>query len=1359
MAHISEAAPLQISRFYTGWYSYRNPLIVPIRQMGRRIIELYDSISDGLNMELSNRLTLVRRPGYTPVNSTPVHGRALNFYTFKPSNFPGQVYNLADTTVDVEWLQSGSATPPQVILQKQIASQTTFAQVGAFLYMANEHFLKKWDSPAGIQGVTNWGIDITAAEGSTGFRPPQTSQNQPLPGNPSAPPWQNPTGVVGHSASVSARRSTPRLGEYDLLQWMGLSSRATNHLTGDLWEAVMFDTDPGYPSNYPPNAFFWIKNVQGNPWDIMQYSSSYAAMHWITENGDAPDQPYCVNLGYPSCWMYARAYKRFLTPVPLIPRYYTPGVTVTIDTPGPNTVNRTVDCEQNLSAVIHLGDVRAITSGPVNYAWGGSIDSGAKPGANGPQPGNTPTIVNEYFYSGQIALNNFKARETTYYVQGFGRVAWYYHTLSGANWVLQNFKVNSTVTAGGAPAPNFPCGPGRIWWPPLPTPLPSGFSLAVSTSTATIAPGAPANVTITVVPVGGFSQPVTLSVAGVPAGVFATFNVNPITTSSTLTLTTTNAPVTFAVISITGSSPGYALAVVNVGLSIGVGATPPNPPPEPTPPTGMYVTLARPTAATAQGPQASSSWLGLWQHNQNAAAQDGNFATQNLVGCQTSPAFIAGGFNFSLPANAVISGITAQVFAQMVWALNPSVASFELSNVQLSKAGVPVGENRSSRATYTGAIANTYGGGTDLWGTSWTASDVNNARFGIQLEFTNTSTVELTMGIDFVALTVDYVVPEDNSTLVSQWVYVRTFGNALAPPAPPYVTGFKIGLGGLETVGDGIGLNVGLTTNGSLVGETRFVELPANGSGLTLGGSNDMWGTALTTNDVNQVDFGVAIQAVNTSAISAQFNVTAVYLEVFYIYGPDVQPITGGQLNPETGYQYVYAYGNSVTGHVSSPTYPSITVGPQSYQNIQVQVGLTASPDPQVNEIHVYRTTDGGGQPFFELPNSPFRNQSQTITDNALDWQLQIASIAPQLHFNDPPPPGAIDPVWFGGRLWLHSKNTLFFASGPDVTAGVGEEAWYPAYAFSLPGEIVRKFPTPNGMLVFTQDATYIVRGISTASFTVNDFMQNIGMKSWNAGDTDGSNAYIYSSDKQLLLMNPNGVTSISQSIADQIMEIDPAQAYLTMFRYTAMQNYLFLSDGATFVYAYNVELQAWGLPQAPVGGVGAIGRVETSPGVWEFWRSRPVTGSLISRRDISSFRDEGYAYPCYAIFGPVPVADFLTLAQVRDVVLTTSWTTSRLLFSLLANEINPIGAKQWAILDVSSPEPPMLAPSLSFRANRYSVMTSSIPELANFVFLRADFSADANPDEMFSWTLGGTQTTGGSALGAPGQLPQIQGR
>jgi hypothetical protein len=401
---------MQVDRFYTGWYSHRNPLIVPMKMMGRMVIQLYDAIKDGLNMELSNRMTLVRRPGWSPVNSNPVNGTPLGFYTFKPTNFPGQLYNLVDTTEDIEWLQSNSSQPPQVLLQKQTKTQANFAQVAAYLYIAGDNILQKWDGPAGAQGVTRWGIDITAPETSTGWKSPSSSANWHLPTNPSAPSWTDPNSIVGatplskSTSRVIVEGAGPRAGQIDLLNWLGLpnfgpTSRYLNHITGTMYEALVLDTDPHYPTNYPTQTGWFIKNVAGNPWDVFTYDQNYAIKHWITENGDAPDQAYCKSQGYATCWTYPRGYKRFLNPLPIMPRFFTPGSTVTIDTPAPNRLNRTVNCEQSISAVIDLGPVRGVTTGPINLGWGGSLDTKPRPGNAGPAAGPTPTIKNEYYYT------------------------------------------------------------------------------------------------------------------------------------------------------------------------------------------------------------------------------------------------------------------------------------------------------------------------------------------------------------------------------------------------------------------------------------------------------------------------------------------------------------------------------------------------------------------------------------------------------------------------------------------------------------------------------------------------------------------------------------------------------------------------------------------------------------------------------------------------------------------------------------------------------------------------------------------------------------------------------------------------
>ena len=86
------------------------------------------------------------------------------------------------------------------------------------------------------------------------------------------------------------------------------------------------------------------------------------------------------------------------------------------------------------------------------------------------------------------------------------------------------------------------------------TPTPS-FTLALSSSSLTLAPGASATDTISVTDMGGFSGNVTLAVSGLPAGVTAALATNPTTATSALTLTASSAAAAgTATITVTGTS-------------------------------------------------------------------------------------------------------------------------------------------------------------------------------------------------------------------------------------------------------------------------------------------------------------------------------------------------------------------------------------------------------------------------------------------------------------------------------------------------------------------------------------------------------------------------------------------------------------------------------------------------------------------------------------------------------------------------------------------------------------------------------------------------------------------------------------
>lgn len=83
-----------------------------------------------------------------------------------------------------------------------------------------------------------------------------------------------------------------------------------------------------------------------------------------------------------------------------------------------------------------------------------------------------------------------------------------------------------------------------------------GFSIAASPTSATVAPGGSASYSVTISRTGGFSDPVTLSASGLPAGATATFTPNP-ADSSTLTVVTSAAtPAGTYPLTITGAAGG-----------------------------------------------------------------------------------------------------------------------------------------------------------------------------------------------------------------------------------------------------------------------------------------------------------------------------------------------------------------------------------------------------------------------------------------------------------------------------------------------------------------------------------------------------------------------------------------------------------------------------------------------------------------------------------------------------------------------------------------------------------------------------------------------------------------------------------
>lgn len=165
---------------------------------------------------------------------------------------------------------------------------------------------------------------------------------------------------------------------------------------------------------------------------------------------------------------------------------------------------------------------------------------------------------------------------------------------------------------------------------------------------------------------------------------------------------------------------------------------------------GIYVTGPTVTA----GPRSPSAASGTsWTNPGNVYTSNNGYATYSVPGNGTSNALTISGFGFTLPAGAGILGIRVDIERS-------ASASSRLRDqtVQLVKAGAPTGSNRAVTTTYgTSDSTRTYGSTSDLWGTTWTAAELNASNFGVSLAVQNTNSTATTANVDHVTVTVTYM--------------------------------------------------------------------------------------------------------------------------------------------------------------------------------------------------------------------------------------------------------------------------------------------------------------------------------------------------------------------------------------------------------------------------------------------------------------------------------------------------------------------------------------------------------------------------------------------------------------------------
>jgi hypothetical protein len=163
------------------------------------------------------------------------------------------------------------------------------------------------------------------------------------------------------------------------------------------------------------------------------------------------------------------------------------------------------------------------------------------------------------------------------------------------------------------------------------------------------------------------------------------------------------------------------------------------------------------TGAQSASSAATSGGSGRsWSNTSNIFSSNNSDATVSLTSSgsnRRSEYLEATGFGFSIPVGSTIDGIEVSVEKSA-----SSSSSIRDRDVYLTKDGSNnVGDDYAESVDWSTSDATTiYGGAADLWGTTWTAAEINSSNFGLLFKCRNRAGGSRTASIDHISITVYY---------------------------------------------------------------------------------------------------------------------------------------------------------------------------------------------------------------------------------------------------------------------------------------------------------------------------------------------------------------------------------------------------------------------------------------------------------------------------------------------------------------------------------------------------------------------------------------------------------------------------
>jgi hypothetical protein len=233
-------------------------------------------------------------------------------------------------------------------------------------------------------------------------------------------------------------------------------------------------------------------------------------------------------------------------------------------------------------------------------------------------------------------------------------------------------------------------------------------------------------------------------------------------------------------------------------------------------------------------------------------------------------------------------------------------------------------------------------------------------------------------------------------------------------------------------------------------------------------------------------------------------------------------------------------------------------------------------------------------------------------------------------------------------------------------------------------------------------------------------FEPGIGLLSYNALDTNGPLIGFFTTDNQFLILDPSsGVSYAGFPIGDQLrlsnplipgQNWNPSDVYVAWHVQGEDQAW-YVCDGK---YGW-FKLMATPAPEtgftwspfaAITGGAGAVQSIEITPGVHRLLVGPTGTGEIL-QRNLDVFTDNGTPYPAYAVFGSIVLAQPGQTATVVFVTTDSVRVGSPITLGILIDEALPYYTGPVETLKKWVNDPPTLRPSKSFWRQRFYLSES----------------------------------------------------